>query len=91
MSDHQDTTTPFNEENTKLVPDTPGIWFYHATHLPVTVVRKEDGELYFQGGMKGEEEMKVTDFAKMKAKNPQMSKYFFTKFRMPLMGPISNK
>lgn len=87
--DVQDSTSPFNDQNTKPVPDVPGIWFYHATGLPVTVIRKEDGELYFQGGKNFAEEMKVSAFAVLKAHNEHLAKYKFSKLRLPLEGPIS--
>lgn len=73
----QDTTSPFNDDNTKPVPDAPGLWFYHATGYPVIVIEKEDG-LYFQAKL-GKEEMKLEDFAKLKAAHPQLSKFSFTK------------
>lgn len=87
--DTQDSTTPFNLENTLPVPDAPGIWFYHATRLPTEVIRKEDGELYFKGSGETPEEMKVSDFAKIKAANPQLASFSFTKLRLPLNRTIS--
>lgn len=87
--DTQDRSTPFTDDNTKAVPDSAGIWFYHATGLPVTVIKKDDGELYFQGGKNFEEEMKVSAFALIKEHNEQLSKYSFTKLRLSLEGPIS--
>lgn len=85
----QDTTSPFNDENTKPVPDKPGVWFYHATRLPVHVTRKEDGELYFKGGSEGEEEMKVADFARLKEQDEELCKMGFTQLHMIVDSPIT--
>lgn len=86
---HQDSTTPFNEENTLPIPDKPGVWFYQATQMPVTVIRKDDGELYFQGGREGEEEMGVEAFGKLKAANAGLCKFGFVKLHPIIDAQIS--
>lgn len=83
----QDSATPFNDENTKHVPDKPGVWFNHITRLPVHVIRKDDGELYFQGGTEGEEEMKVSEYARLKA-DSAFAEYGFTKLVTIIDSPI---
>lgn len=85
----QDATTPFNEGNTKPVPDAPGLWYYHATGLPAIVIEKE-GELYFTGADNTDEEMEVSEFARIKASHPHLSKYSFTKISNQL-EPINLK
>lgn len=84
-----DTTIPFNDENTKPTPDKPGVWFYHATRLPVVVTRKDDGKLYFKGGAEGDEEMLVEEFARIKANHPHLAQYQFTKLEMILDNQIT--
>lgn len=85
MSD--DTTSPFDEDNTKSVPDSPGMWFYHATGMPNTVIRKDDGELYFQD--KDGNTMAVSEFARIKENNEDFRKFKFTKLTVVLDGQIS--
>jgi hypothetical protein len=88
-ANRQDGTTPFNDENSKPVPDSVGVWFYHATRLPVHVIRGQDGQLYFQGGTEGEEQMLVSEFARIKERDEQISKFNFTKLVQIVDSPIA--
>lgn len=83
-----DRTTPPADQPLPA-PDRPGLWFNQMTQLPVNVIRKEDGELYFQGGEHGEEEMQVSEFARIKANHEQASQYGFVKITPILDGQIS--
>lgn len=83
-----DLTKP-DEEDVLPLPDKPGTWFYQATRMPTTVIRKEDGELYFKGGCEGQEEMKVADFGKLKAADEHLSKYGFVRINPILEMEIS--
>lgn len=47
---------------TRDIPDTPGLWFYHATGCATTVVRKEDGQLYFRHPFQSDQEMALSTF-----------------------------
>lgn len=84
-----DSSTPFDEDNLLPLPDKPGTWLYQATQMPVTVIRKDDGELYFQGGSEGQEEMKVSAFGTMKAAHPELSKMGFFQIHPVLDVQIS--
>lgn len=80
-----DSSTPHKGDVLSL-PDSPGLWFYQATRMPTIVIRKEDGELYFQGGSEGQEEMKVEDFGRMKDQNPAFDNYGFVKLQPVIDG-----
>ncbi len=87
--DQQDKATCFSSINVKALPDKPGLWFYQATGLPVNVIQKE-GNLYFKGGQVGEEEMLVSEFAKLKEKDPALTNVGFVLLQpAPLQTPIA--
>lgn len=50
-------------DRTRDIPDSPGIWFYHATGVTTMVIRKENGNLYFRNPFRATEEIEVAEFA----------------------------
>lgn len=88
-ANRQDSATPFNKENVLPIPDKPGVWFYQATKMPAIVIRKDDGELYFQGGAEGDEEMKVSAFGELKAANEELCQFGFVQLHPIIDMPIS--